>query len=164
MSTLTAERLREIIVYDPVTGVFRNRVKRSPRAIQGIVIGNLTNKGYLNAGIDGKTYSLHRLAWLYMTGEFPTLGIDHKDTIKTNNAWENLREANGSQNEANKSITNKNKTGVKGVYWNAVLNKYHAQIRINRKTKHLGYYQTIQEAAAAYKAAAILTFGEYARY
>lgn len=160
--TITAELVRSLFIYDPKTGVFINRINRGTRAKSGKKTGKIKPHGYVTLCIDGKEYYAHRIAWLYMTGQWPTKDIDHKDRSKTNNSWENLREATGTQNNANSSIRSNNTTGVKGVIYIASKNKYRAKIKHNYKWKHLGYFNTIQEAAAAYTTAAKLFFSGYA--
>jgi hypothetical protein len=133
---ITQERLKELVKYDPKTGLFFR---------EGREIGYNNGRGYLKASLDNKEYYLHRLAWLYMTGKVPML-IDHIDRDKSNNSFENLREATASQNSHNKSKDKKNKTGVTGVFYWGARNKYVAYISIQQKRKHLGVFDTLEEA------------------
>ena len=92
---LEALRLRELLSYDPDTGLFRwSKNKGSKDA--GELAGCVSPKGYILIGIDGCLYLAHRLAWLYVHGEFPEKDIDHRDQDKSNNRICNLRLATSS--------------------------------------------------------------------
>ena len=161
---ITAERLRELLSYDPVSGVFTNRVSRR-KAKAGAAAGR-PNKiiGYVEIRLDMKLYHAHRLAVLYMTGRLPEGYTDHKDGNRANNAWENLRECDASQNGANSCKKKRNGTAsseLKGVYLSK--GKWVAQISTGRKNFYLGRFVSEHEAHAAYAAAAKAMFGEYAR-
>lgn len=157
---LTAERLREILSYDPLSGEFRWLVGKSNWI--GGVAGAL-ERGYVNIRVDGVMYRAHRLAFLYMTDEWPDLGVDHIDCVKNNNRWANLREANQSSNRANSRRSKINTSGFKGVSWFGRTRKWRAQIGVNSQNVHLGYFDDPQEAHAAYAAASLRYFGEFAR-
>jgi hypothetical protein len=162
---LTQERLKELLTYDPATGIFRWRVARScgarGRTKPGDIAGAIQVRGCIDIGIDGKQYKAHRLAFLYMTGTWPAQGVDHRDLDPTNNAWGNLREANQSQNMANRRAQKNNKLGVKGV--SQIGSKYYARININGTRIHLGSFHTIEAAAAQYAEAAAVAFDDFAR-
>lgn len=158
---LTPERLREVLHYDPDTGVF---TWRSGPA-QGRVAGWLETgprTGYIRIEIDGRAYMAHRLAYLYVTGEWPSR-LDHIDNDKTNNRFANLRIATASQNAANRRKPRNNSSGYKGVSFYKKTGKWVAYIRHNYRHKTLGYFDTPEAAHAAYCAAAQRFFGEYAR-
>lgn len=102
---LTAERLREILHYDPETGVFTWRVKHGRGTSvrhPGDEFGTALCKGYRMGGLLGRQYSVHRLAFLYMTGEWPKADVDHVNRVRSDNRWANMREATRSQNLANR--------------------------------------------------------------
>ncbi|MCK9994454.1 MAG: hypothetical protein Dbin4_02974, partial [Alphaproteobacteria bacterium] len=101
MAELTQSRLKELLHYDPDTGVFTRRVQTSSNARVGDVAGCLHPEGYRHIQIDGKRYAAHRLAWLYMTGEWPTNQLDHLNGVRDDNRWGNLREATHGQNQQN---------------------------------------------------------------
>jgi len=102
-SGLTAERLREVVTYDPLTGIFRWRVTRGC-AKAGAVAGGPEKKGYLRISIDGRRFKAHRLAWLYVKGCWPVDQIDHENGRNADNRFDNLREANNPLNSANAAI------------------------------------------------------------
>jgi hypothetical protein len=157
---ITPEALREILTYSPDTGLFTWRVTRG-KARAGAVAGHINEHGYAVTNLNGRVYRLHRLAWLYMTGAWPVDMIDHKNGRRADNRWENLREATRSQNNANKGAFSAH--GFKGATYNKRQGRWLAQIKANGRRHYLGYYDTPEEAHAAYAAAAIRHFGEFAR-
>jgi hypothetical protein len=166
---MDATELRRLLSYDPETGVFTRRVDvmgghhRTQVCIKsGTRAGNPTH-GYWRIGVNGRRYYAHRLAFLYMTGEWPNGVVDHIDGNGQNNAWANLRVANQSQNVANGKLAKNNKAGFKGVYRHNQNGCYVALIHANGKKHHLGCFATPEEAHAAYMDAATKHFGEFAR-
>ena len=119
--------------------------------------------GYVSIRLNGKRYAGHRLAWLYMTGKWPKTPLDHINAISSDNRWENLREADGSQNQANKRLSRQNTSGFKGVSWREDGAKWVAQIRVRGRCIYLGRFNTPEQAHAAYVAAAIEHWGAFAR-
>jgi hypothetical protein len=163
MSGLTAERLRELLHYDPATGVFRWRVRTSSRRAAGDIAGTAHNAGYWQIRVAGEVHLAHRLAWLYMTGAWPKDQIDHRNTDRADNRRENLREASRRQNQANKPLQKNNTSGFKGVSFSKTSGRWLAQIRRGPKAIPLGLFDTPEDAHAAYVRAAEREFGEFAR-
>lgn len=159
-SGLTAERLREVVTYDPATGVLRWRIARG-RAKVGAVAGSPEKKGYLRISIDGRRFKAHRLAWLYVKAEWPTDQIDHENGHHADNRFDNLREANNPLNCANAAVPKNNTVGFKGVAKSG--RRFTAGIKKNYRRIHLGSFDTAQEAAAAYDAKAKELWGNFAR-
>lgn len=158
--TLSPDRLRELIDYDPATGIFRWRI--GTRVVPaGTECGFALKDGRRVICVDNETYQAGRLAWFYVKGEWPSLEVDHRDCDPSNNRWKNLREATVSQNMANRGLQRNNTSGFKGVYPEG--RKFFAQITVRREVKRLGTFDTPAQAAAAYDAAAIAHFGEFAR-
>lgn len=112
---------------------------------------------------DRRLYTASRLAWLYMTGEWPENEIDHINLDRSDDRWLNLREATRAQNSFNTPRRSNNMSGAKGAYWHSQHRKWCAHIKIDGELKHIGLFATIDEAAAAYAAAAKLHRGEFAR-
>ena len=152
---LTLERLREVLSYDPDTGLLTWRQTLSRRAVAGKVAGSLDNNGYIVVRIDRRIYKSHRLAWLLMMGAWPRATIDHINGAPADNRWENLREATYSQNNANRPKAKKSREGLKGVYPNG--RKWVAHFR----NKYIGTFDTPEEASAAYVSAAKAQFGDF---
>lgn len=158
--SLTHARLKELLEYDPSTGVFKWIAQRG-RSKAGDVAGADHHSGYWRIRIDGILHNAHRLAWLYMTGAWPEHDIDHINNIKSDNRFANLRKATRSQNIANRAVPHPNPTGFKGVRFNGA--SYTASITVKRKARFLGAFDTPEEASAAFSRAAAEAFGEFAR-
>lgn len=157
---LTAEYIRSQIKYDPNTGDVWWREKRSKRNMEKPVgyFGGLS-RNYLYIKINYKSYSLHRIIWLYVTGKWPEIDIDHKDRNPKNNKWCNLRLATKSQNEANKSSKNK----FKGVTYYKKIKKWVARIGYQEAIKNIGTFDCPAAAHFAYQVESDKIYGEYAR-
>lgn len=156
---LSIERLYELLIYDPETGLFHWAVSRR-KCRAGAVAGHINAQGYWAIGIDGTTHLGHRLAWLYMTGRWPACQVDHENRNRSDNSWLNLREATQPQNNAN--TVGKIPGRPKGIHRHSD-GRWRAQIRANGAKYHLGCFDTQEEAGAAYAAAAKQHFGEFAR-
>ena len=128
----------------------------------GDVVGSDNGSGYLTVMLDERKCYLHRLAWLYMTGEWPTDEIDHVDQDRSNNAWANLRAASRRENSCNLPVRSDNTTGFKGVSLDPRRGKWAAYINSGGRRYSLGYHASPEEAAAAYDHAAISKFGKFA--
>lgn len=166
-SPLTAVKLKEYLDYNPDAGIFIWKIRK--RAFAGKYVevgqraGSLGHHGYWVIGIERKIYQAHRLAWLWMTGEWPSKDIDHRNLKKDDNRWENLRLASEKENCSNRRIRSDNRTGFKGVSLHES-GRYRASIQSrNGKRLHLGYFGTPEEAHAAYAEASIIHHGEFAR-
>lgn len=160
---ITAKRLREVLDYDPDTGIFTALIARGkikPGDILGFP-GGFKSK-YLIAHIDGRKYLLQRLAWLYKTGEWPKEEVDHMDRTETNNRWENLREATRSQNAANRGHQTNNTSGHIGVSWHKKSQKWQAYIKHGGVEVYLGSFESIDDAVERRRKAAIELHGEFA--
>lgn len=175
MTEVTAEIVRELLDYNPETGefVWKFRDRKWFDSDKGWKIVNNRNAGKITGSIDislgyvrinifRKPYLAHRLAWLYVYGEWPQNHIDHINQIKDDNRIENLRAATQSQNGMNRSSYNGTTSQYKGVSWHKHANKWVVQIRIDVKQKHLGYFTSEEDAARTYDRAALELFGKYA--
>lgn len=150
---ITQKRLKELLNYNHETGIFTWRVSRQGIRINAVA-GTLS-KGYIRIKINYRFYSAHRLAFLYMTGNWPVDQVDHDKHIRNDNRWVNLNQASPATNNKNSSMSDKNTSGHVGVYWNKGNNKWLSQIGVNGKRKHLGYFVDIEDAKAARKSAEI---------
>jgi hypothetical protein len=159
-ATLTLARLKDVLSYDPATGMFTWLVELSNKGKVGTTAGYPDN-GYILIGIDTVKYQAHVLAWFYMTGVMPEQFIDHEDGDGQNNRWGNLREAERRQNNANSRLKRHNTTGFKGV--TPKKGKFAAQISRNGVTTYLGLFDKPEDAHAAYMRAAAAAHGKFAR-
>lgn len=155
-------KLRELLEYNPDTGEFfwKTSSDNLSRKV-GTLAGSVYPNGYRYIQIDGSDYRAGRVAWFLMTGEDPVDFIDHKNTIRDDNSFSNLRKATNSQNQANAKWSN-NTSGIKGVRWQASRGKWMAIITVNGKARNLGRYTSVVDAAKAYKKAAVDAWGEFA--
>jgi hypothetical protein len=160
---ITADRLREVLQYDEETGVFTWKTDISRNVKAGSIAGSTNDLGYVLIGIDGRHYYGHRLVWLYRTGFFPKWQIDHINGVRNDNRAVNLREATSSQNNINKRKREGSASDLKGAYFHRRVGKWTTNIRMQGKVMHLGYFDTPEEAHAAYAAAAEKHYGEFAR-
>ena len=143
---LTAEELRAAVIYSRATGSFWD-------ANSGREIGNNRSGMYAKIYVRGRSYLAHRLAWLYVHGEWPSKQIDHIDGNPRNNEINNLREVDDIENHQN--------TLCRGYRFDARYGTYRAQIKVRKQWTDLGSYRTAEEARAAYEAASIKYFGEF---
>jgi len=155
MPELTRDRLVELLEIDIEKGVFNWKHTMGGKAKKGQKAGAIGKNGYITIRIDQVDYLAHRLMWLYVYGAFPMLGIDHIDRDKTNNKPINLRLATPKQNGENKLLNSNNSSGHRGVFFRKYLKSkpYAVSIMNNRKTIHVGYFATIEEAIQARKEA-----------
>jgi len=143
-----------LVSYDAETGVFTNKVTRNPRAKVGAVAGYVNTLGYVVVQLLGRKYHAHRLAWLYTHGVWPANQIDHINRNPTDNKLCNLRDVTREINTQNAGLRVDSPYGMRGVTKHRCSNKYRARIQANKKAVLLGLFDTVQEAAAAYAAAA----------
>jgi hypothetical protein len=159
---LTQARLKKLLSYDPETGVFVRLVSLNNKTRVGAVAGSIHKyKGYQVVTVDGGKYFGHRLAWLYMMGEWPQ-EIDHIDHVKSNNRFSNLRLASRSENCLNIKLKSNNKSGVKGVSWDGRKNKWHAQMTYLGKNRSLGFFEVVEDAKEFIELARAMCHGEFA--
>ena len=148
---LTQNELRELFNYNPETGVFkRKKHQRWPNATTPDIAGWLNPNGYWYITINNKKYLLHRLAWLYVYGYMPKQ-LDHINRVSSDNRIANLRESTQSENMQNTSMRSDNTSGFKGVSLMRRDNTWRARIKVDGKSKTIGYYKTQQEAHDTYK-------------
>lgn len=153
---ITQERLKELLRYDPETGDF-------DWLCNGDSAGLINDRGYLRIYIEKKTYLSHRLAWLYVHGEFPPETTDHINGIKNDNRIKNLRAVSQGENLKNQKINNTNKSGITGVFWDKKSQKWRAQITVANENKHLGLFIRKDLAVEARKEAE-KSFGYHANH
>ena len=143
--SLTQAKLKEILHYDPETGIFTWKTKR----MFGKVAGTITHKGYTQIKINKKCYCAGRLAILYMEGNFPKDQVDHNNRIRNDDRYSNLTCCNQSFNMQNTRTAKNNLTGIKRVGRCNTRNKYTAKIVIDRKFKGLGQFDNLIDAVKA---------------
>lgn len=161
-NTSEVDRLKSLLAYDAETGAFTWLEPRGGQAC-GSPAGCRNRNGYIEITVHRRIHKAHRLAWLYVHGEWPPHEIDHINGDKADNRLANLRPATRAQNVANTALRSDSASGIKGVHWSVASRKWEAQIKLKGKTRHLGLFTNIEEAADAYRCAATECFGDYAR-
>lgn len=160
---LTYERLKEVVNYDPETGIFTWKIKLNNNLVVGSIAGTLTTRRHIRLTIDGNHCQAHRLAWLYVYGEWPEGDVDHINNIRTDNRIENLRLATKSQNGMNCKVAEDNKSGVKGVCWDQRLKRWRAYVTKEGKTTEKRF-KSFEEAAEYVKKLREELCGEFTRH
>lgn len=133
------------------TAVHRTNNWNSKRA--GKIAGSHRSDGYLEVGVNGRKYLVHRIVWALARGEWPSDQIDHANGDRTDNRLANLSVVTQAENGKNQK-TRGGSSVYAGVSWHKANQKWRAQIRLNGKRRHRGYFDTEIEAAAAYRRAA----------
>ena len=162
---LTQAYLKTLLNYNADTGIFTWLASGKGREAS-LRAGRKNTKDYIRITIEGVVYSAHRLAWLYMTGDWPSVQIDHKNLIKSDNRWSNIRLATKAQNQLNKTkISKKCASPYKGVtqYKNASGKCWKAECRLNGKKIYLGSFYSEEDAAVAYNQYASNIHGDFFR-
>ncbi len=161
--TLDAATLRQTISYDPETGIFRRLTDTKNQHVVGGVAGSLLKSGHRQITIRRRRYGAHRLAWLYVYGEWPPDQIDHANGQADDNRIANLRLATVSQNQMNQKRKS-NATWAKGVTFDRTAGRFRARITVMYRTQTIGFYDTEAEAHDAYRRAAANLYGDRARF
>lgn len=148
MKELTADRARALFAYDPESGRLAWKIARG-RVRAGASVSCVSSDGYLLVRVDKQLFLAHRIIWLLQMGEWPSLQVDHKNGVRLDNRWSNLRELNNTENVQNQRRAHvKNKTGLLGATIRG--NRFSAQIKTEGVGVHLGYFGTAVEAHEAY--------------
>lgn len=153
MKTMDQQTLKELLNYNPNTGVLTWKKRTSNRIKVGDVAGTINDQGYRLIGILGEEYRAHRLAWMYVTGEWPASEIDHRNGAHDDNRWENLREATSAENKQNLSVRINNSSGFPGVSFDRRTKTWAGYINVNKKRTFLGRFNKKADAVLARLAA-----------
>jgi hypothetical protein len=159
---LTAETIRTSVSYDPETGLF-TRVWRKRSTGQRKIMGWADKLGYIHIRVNNRLHLAHRMAWLWVYGEWPASNLDHINGNPSDNRICNLRLCNQSQNIGNSKIQRVNSSIRKGVSWDKNRKLFRSYITVNKKAIHVGRFSSQEEAIAARIAAERFYFGEFCR-
>lgn len=160
---LPQDLLKLLFHYEPASGLLIWKIPYGANKIGdhvGYQIARKHGTTPLYVWFGGHQYSVHVLIWIWMTGVPPAVEIDHENRNNNDNRWDNLREATRSQNQSNTNIYTTNKSGCRGVH--LLQGRWRAMISIDGKNRHLGYFDTAEDAAAAWKAEADRRSGDFA--
>ena len=160
--SLNAENVHKVFKYDKDTGILYRSMINGRLKVTG-ASGRNPYYQYLVTAYNGRQYRVTHIIWLIVYGKFPTVHIDHINTIQNDNRLINLREATQTQNRANTTVTTRSKSGVKGVFWDKERNRWSVYITSDYKTYFVGRYDDIEDAKKAYKNKATELWGEFAR-
>lgn len=160
--SINNQDLKNIVHYDETSGAF-TWLKSGKGVPKSRSAGTKNAAGYVQIQIKGRLYYAHRLAWLYMTGEWPKGQIDHVNLCKDDNSWSNLREAEEDQNKWNLGLSRHNKSGVKGVSFDQRTQRWRVRVCVSGACRSAGYFDSIEDAARAASDFRKLHHGSYAR-
>lgn len=149
MKRLTQIRLKELIDYNPDTGVFFWKKARGCAQKDSLCGSISKSDGYRYIRVDTKSYTASRLAHLYMNGYFPEHEMDHINRVRGDNRWCNLRHVTHQCNVRNSGIRKDNMSGITGIWWDKNRNKWYVRIDVSGKTIHIGRYENKKDAAKA---------------
>jgi len=166
--TSTQAALADLLIYCAETGHFfwRERPAHLFRSQQAFAAWNTRfagkqtfnatdGSGYRTAGIFGRTYRAHTIAWAMVHGVWAN-EIDHIDGDRTNNRIDNLRSVTRQENQRNRRISHRNTSGVVGVYFNQQCGKWAAQIKVDGRTSYLGLFERFDDAVTKRKQSEVL--------
>jgi hypothetical protein len=150
-SDLTQDYLREILHYDPATGLFTWLKALSYRGKVGSIAGCVNKRlNRRHIGIHGREYYAYRLAWFYVKGSWPAEDLDHKDGDSTNDRFDNLRPCNMSQNQQNLRRARTFRSGALLGAWPTPAGRWFSMITVKKRKIYLGNFATDVEAHTAY--------------
>ncbi len=149
---LTHKKLKSLLLYNPETGLFTWLINVR-RVKVGDIAGYMDDDGYIRIAINHKRHRAHRLAFLYINGEFPKKHTDHINHIRDDNRWINLRDATDSENQKNASLRKDNISGIPGVTPHKQSGKWQSRVKLDGKLKHLGLFDDKFEAICSRKSA-----------
>lgn len=164
---LTQSLLKELLHYDPETGVFTwerrghstfatiGAAKSWNIKYPGTAAGSINSDGYIGIGIKWKIYKAHRLVWLYVHGQWPEDQIDHINHDRADNRLLNLREVTPQENSQNRKPDSLNTSGIVGVCFHKAAKKWYSQININKRCTYLGVFDDFDDAVKARKEAEV---------
>ena len=146
---LTQNILKELLNYDPQSGIFTWVVSPRNNVPLGSIAGSIDKKGYIRILCKKQTYLAHRLAWFYVYGKWPTKELDHINKNPSDNRIENLRDVTRKQNMENKKLYKTNKSGHSGVTWHSRDKKWNVRIGHYGKRISIGYFDNLEDAIKA---------------
>lgn len=157
MIMLNRMRLDHLLNYDKTTGIFTRKVSVRKDRI-GAVAGAPNGFGHIQIRVDGTLYMAHRLAWMWVYGDWPPTNIDHVNGNPSDNRITNLRLATPKENQENVKLRVDSSTGHRGVNWNKAERKWVARVQHHKERIVIGKYEAIEDAVSAIKEARDILF------
>lgn len=158
---LTQARLKDVLQYDPESGVFTWSSCRRNHINKGAVAGGVNQEGYVEIKIFQRRYKAHRLAWFYMTGQWPEV-IDHINRKRDDNRFCNLRDCSIQQNSCNTGLSDRNTSGYRGVSKHKQSGKWKVDVKVKGKKLFFGLFEDIELAGLVAEEARSKMHGDYA--
>lgn len=156
---ITQDCLKELLSYDSETGKWTWLITKGG-ILAGSEAGTINHQGYRMITINRKLYKSSRLAFLFMTGSFPSDEVDHINRDKLDDRWVNLRGVSHTINQRNRGIQKNNTSGCPGVSWNSARRKWMSYIKVDGKLVNLGFFETLTEAIHVRKLSEKQHYGE----
>ncbi len=160
MNKLTQEYLRSQILYKPETGEFWWIASRKGRDMTRQA-GTISNFGYRIIMLNGHRHVASRLAWFYMTGNWPAEECDHINRNRADDRWANLREASRSENARNTQLRSDNTYGHRGICWDSQKLKWKVQISVKGEKRIVKHFHDFNSAVNFYQETAERLFGKF---
>jgi hypothetical protein len=157
------EQLNELLSLDADTGVLRRKTRPANCVKVGDAVGSPDSHGYLKVVIKHRNVLVHRIVFAMSYGFWPD-AVDHINGKPLDNRPANLRAANRTENNRNARKRSDNKSGIKNIHWSKQKSKWIGRIYVDGKSRHFGYFNTLDQAAVAAKAAREKYHGEFARH
>jgi hypothetical protein len=151
------------LIYNPLTGEFIRTASRNRPDMVGKRADSFTQHGYRVLCVCGVRYYAHRVAWLFVYGEWPD-HIDHINGIGTDNRIVNLRSCSQAENVRNQRISIKNKSGCKNVSWHTKSQKWMVTVTIAKKQQYFGLFEDIDDAKNMARQAVMLVHGQFGNH
>lgn len=151
MLNLSHTRLKELLEYNPTTGVFRwkSNPRRGGAYKAGDRAGTINVYGRRRMKVGKEQCYSGPMAWFYMTGVWPTNEIDHINRDPLDDSWVNLREVSHEHNIQNRGLHKSSTSGVAGVLYKPAKGKWEARIQVRRKVIFLGLFLKKEDAIQA---------------
>jgi hypothetical protein len=160
---ITQQELKELLHYNPETGIFTWKVSTARRVSSGDVAVTKRKDGYIQIKLNNELILSHRLIWIYMYGYLPKY-IDHINGQRDDNRIINIREVSNQQNSLNSKISKNNTSGIKGVYWDKSRNKWTVRLSIDGKCKFFKRFDDIDLAKLVIEEVRNKYHGKYANH
>ena len=161
MNKLTHAEAHRLFNYNHLTGTLVRKITVSSQAKAGDIVGTDRN-GYLYVEYRGKSYAVHRIIWLMMTGVWPAGVIDHHDHNRSNNIFSNLRSCNHGENARNRKTYANSVSGTKNVTWSKASNKWCVRLHVDGKLEHIGLFEDLELAQFVSEEARLKYHGSFA--
>ena len=148
---ITQQELKQLLVYNEFSGQFTWRIAPSKRVAAGAVAGSLHPSGHVYISVRRRLYAAHRLAWLYVFGQWPRKFVDHINGDAADNRLANLRLLTRTENlQAARKARADSRSGLLGACYRKDVKKWQARIQRDKRSVSLGLFSSAEEAHIVY--------------